>query len=466
MKDLCDVEENDSVLTESIEEQLLENTGNKLSFWDQFMSTIGSGWILRPKSLTLPTNPLQAEFWVKRSKCMGEQSQREVCSSLISFICNDDLEKQKHATKLARISLKLTEKQERDALNIFSWERGLYNSMITLFSKKNPPKVCYKTIADHLLIPQAKNGKWKINYYKDVIECTIHTFLSDFKGLNKNSDGKFVLPKTINKKASSFHLRVPASMWSKKNSLLAILMNFDTFLLSHPKVPNKLLCDFLFAYDQPYNFYFELTLTRSSLEPKGTKAGNFVFIAPEPSGTITCIDSEGYISVIGGNMLKEIELLSVRLFSMRPSNDEEPGEQFLGLSKLVHAIFEIFNKKVARFLCEHFDYIFVPKINTASNTKELDCCSVPELLYMKLAVNIQYQAGTFNRPTIVKTYKLDNIKNMCSSCGRRDKAIEEFGLFCCRYCGLRSDLRENQAKTVMLMYMKPYVKKMASDSLK
>ena len=110
-------DENDSILTESIESQLLESTGNQLSFWNNFLSALSSGWILRPKSLTLTSHPVQAEFWVKRSRCLGDESERETCSLMIASMCKKDLETQKHVVKRVRFPLKFTEKQEREALN-------------------------------------------------------------------------------------------------------------------------------------------------------------------------------------------------------------------------------------------------------------------------------------------------------------------------------------------------------------
>lgn len=460
-------DENDSILTESIEGELLESTGNHLSFWDNFLSALSSGWILRPKSLTLTSHPVQAEFWVKRSKCVGDESERETCSLMIASMCKKDLEIQKHVVKRVRFPLNFTEKQEREALNTFSWERGLYNSIINLFSRKNPEKVCYKTICSHLLTPQAKQqGKWYISHYKDVVECTIHTFLRDFKRLNKNGDKRTVLPMLLNKKASFSQLLIPASMWSKTNPLLGTLIDFDKFLLSHPRVSNKLENDFLFILDGPHQFYIEIPFTRDSLEPKEAAAGHFAFIVPEPSEFITCIDSEGYISVIGGNMLKEITVLQTRLKAMKPKNENgEPDEQFQSLSKLVSTVSNSFNKKVTRFLCERFDYIFIPTISTTCPPDTVRTNILSNSLYMKLADNLHHKADTFKRQTIIKTHKYDGVENICSSCGIKGKAITEFGLFCCSRCGLRSDLSENQAKTAMLMYLKPYVKKMVRDSI-
>ncbi|QPG74774.1 hypothetical protein FOA43_002108 [Brettanomyces nanus] len=396
-----------------LEKRFHEVTGDDSSFWSVFVEPLSAGWILRTREKDTISLPIKTQFWVKRVKCHGDERAREMVGEAINVVFGQlNVE---HADTIIELDLDQDQKKVVETWLLF--KRTMYNGIVTWVNDKKiqPTEEILKA---KLILENLEKDKLCFGIYTALRDSVVKEFLRDYQTTKQECEiTKIPFSMKASKKKTGSKLLILNSMWNQCNGFFDTVLN-PTKLSPSQSLP-KVFPGNTFLICKSSKYYLQIPAFGQKQSLKlHAKENSYVVLNPGKDNFSTCIGSDCYITIFGGEG-----------FTPDPS--------------------ESMYNKVARYLCEHYDHIFVPMEE-----------------YQQQFLNIlRDKAGQFKQLTTVTMVERCQLPFTCSSCGNIGKAIEEGQIFACHRCRLQCSSEENEAKNSLLRQINPYVSQVVKEVL-
>ena len=372
----------------------------------------------------------------------------------------------KQAEKSFKIKIYPDKDQKKTLKNWFGVRRLIYNTCLRKIKDKSVEPTL-KSLRKHVInnCNFTTENKWMLKYEYDLRDEAVRDLLKNIKSNNEKGN-KYTI-KYINKKNNSESLSVLSKKYNKKNNFYSSIFK-PINLKSSEKLPETLTYTSRLIKTKTNRYY--LCIPRPlELQSENQAHNNMIFIDPGVRDFLTCYDPSGNIITIGkGNNIRIAKLLSYKrkLQSMITKEKKSRKKKRLSIALLranehVNNLIKEMHKKTSRWLCENYDYVFIPRLNfhQCKNLNKRSKALLASYQHCAFVDRLIHKSKEFPNCNINEVNESFTSKT-CSCCGIQNKELRKSKQFICKNknCLLEIDRDINASRNIMLRYFTKIVK--------
>ncbi len=386
-----------------------------------------------------------------------------------------ELNKGGKAEKAVRIKVYPTGEQKKTLNQWFGVRRWIYNKALTIINQNKDKKLTKKELRELVINDSNYQDKdqWVLNYEYDLRDEALSDLLKNLKS-NLAKGDKFQLKYLSKKRDNS--LSVLSKKWNRpRNFYSKIFKPYDKKgecgLKSAEQLPKELNYTSRLIKTQLNEYYLCIPQPLSNGDNQASK-GSMIFIDPGVKTFLTGYDPSGKIVIWGKKDYRRIERLNFHKSELQSKITKEKKHSsryrmkkaLLRINKKVYNLVDELHKKLSKWLCSNYEYIFLPKLNF-HECKKLNSHSKSNLASLR-------HCGFFDRlknksreytTNVIEVNEAHTTK-YCSNCGWYNKDIKNQDIFTCQQCNSIFERDINASKNIMLRYLTTRVKKVVTLS--
>lgn len=372
-------------------------------------------------------------------------------------VSDKESQKKPPAEKARRIRVYPNSEQKRTLSNWFGVRRWIYNKCLECI-KNGTCKPALKELRENVINNKnfQKENSWMLNYEYDLRDEALRDFLKNIK--SNFSKGRSFNMKFLNKKTSQ-SLSVLSKKWNKKNNFYSSVFK-PNILHSAEPLPNALSYSSRLLCTPTKKYYLCLP---QSLEKSENQARTFkaIFIDPGVKNFVTGYDPEGKIVVWGQKNIGKIARLLhyKRIVQSKEASVNAKKRKRLKLAELrinerIRNLVDDLHKKCAKWLCENYTHIYIPKLNfhkckglrasCKSKLASLRHCAFVDRLINKCREFANRKVFVVGESYTSKT---------CGRCGWQNDTLKNKDVFTCDHCKLVIERDINASRNIMLRFL-------------
>ena len=377
-----------------------------------------------------------------------------------------------------KLKLKLTRDQKKTLSQWFGVNRVVYNACVDLFNAKyvrgenfGDVKFSVEALRSYFINSDSKlvqEKPWILQTPYEIRDCAIRDFMKALTiAFEQKARG------TIKKYRMKFRSRLKSKQTSivirekcyKDGKPHPRYWKHEPMDGTESQLPTRLPSDSRMVRDNLGNYYLHIQYVRqsNSLEKK------FRVVAFDPGVRtfLTGYDPAGEALEIGKNDMGKIIKLAYHLDDLISRTSKlksrkkkrSYGKAIKRMRQRIRNLIHSFHHKVAKYLCEHFSLIILPKFNakqmsmkckrriSSKTVRKMLCwshCKFRELLLSKAAAFEGVQVKIVGEAYTSKT---------CGRCGHLHRKLQGSKTFKCPNCHYLVDRDVNGARNILLRYL-------------
>jgi len=367
------------------------------------------------------------------------------------------------AEKSIRIRIKFNKEQKKTLNKWFGVRRWIYNRCLHMINtgkaKKNMKDLREKVIKNE---NYKTENTWMLdNSDFDLRDEAMRDLLKNIKSNNEKSKTqgcKFKM-KFKCKKDKNDSISVLGKKWNKNDNFYSSIFNIDNINSTEP-LPKELKYTSRLK-KSPLNKYYLCIPKPLGLQSENQAQGKMIFIDPGVKTFITGFDPSGKIIMWG---VRDIAVIARLLhyknkLQGRIKKEKTHKKRFtmkralLRIYKRIENLISELHKKLAKWLCENYQYIFIPRLNF-HKCKKLNSKSKAKMAayshcsFLNRLVN---KSREYKKSFVLEVNEAFTSKT-CSNCGNQHETLGNKDIYECLNCGITIGRDINASKNVMLRY--------------
>ena len=321
-------------------------------------------------------------------------------------------------------------------------------------------------------------NQWVKEYNYDLRDESLRDFLKNLKSnmaKSKNSGKGFTL-KYKSKKGQDQHgtsLSVLSKYWNNQNSFYTCIFS-SKYMKSSEPLPDKLAYTCRLTKTSTKKYF--LTIPRPIHVKDDTQVlqESMIFLDPGSCDFVTGYDPEGKTFVCGQRDIGRIarllhyqrKLISKTKKSNIPSNKKSKFRSaILRMGEKIRNLVTDLHRKLAKWLCENYKYIFLPRLNfhACKNLYRKEKAKLASLRHCEFLNLLQDKSREYPGCKVLEVNESYTSKT-CSECGHENTYNKSERMVTCTGCKKTNGRDINASKNIMLRFFTMRAKLSYKDS--
>lgn len=375
------------------------------------------------------------------------------------------------AARSRKIELQPTSEQKAVLNRWFGCARNTYNTALKLIEDKVCP-VNHQALRDRCVKNELFKGTeqaWRLETPYEIRDQAVADLVKAFK-VNWASDrlnGFKIHPKR--KKAESDSIVIGSRQWKSAGVLFPKFMG-KTPVKARESLPDKLEYDTRLQRTRLGKFYLCVMSPRHKREgplPRDD-GGSVIAFDPGVRTVLTGYSPDGSITEIGRGESKRLERLLKHLDKLQSKCKDKTATArqryqrrraaFRMRAKIKHLVHDV-HHKVAKFLCQNYRTILLPKFGTQAQMKKAGRKIGPMTVrlmatwsHYRLRQILIDKARSYPWCAVYEVDEYHTTKT-CGNCGELNQQVKNKRTFVCPSCDFRCGRDTNAARNVLLRFM-------------
>ena len=366
------------------------------------------------------------------------------------------------AEKSIKIRIYPDKEQKKIINRWFGVRRWVYNQCLNKV-KQIGTKISIKELRETVInnINFEKENIWMKDYEYDLRDEALRDLVKNVSS-NIAKGGlfnmKFKSKKEENRKVDS--ISVLAKKWNKPNNFYSKVFK-PSVLKSSEKLLDDLKYDSRLLKTPTKKYYLCIPKPLGVIKSENQALNNMIFLDPGVKNFITGYDPSGKIITWGKRDIGRIarllhykrKLQSKTEKALRHSKRYKYRIAGLRIGEKIKNLVDELHKKLAKWLCENYNYIYLPKLNfhNCKNLNKKSKAKLASFRHCSFFDRLMYKTREYSNCKVLEVNESFTSKT-CSNCGFQKENLKNKDIYKCKNCKIVIERDINASKNIMLRY--------------
>lgn len=390
-----------------------------------------------------------AKIEKKKEKCLKEN---------IEYIADDPKDS---AGKSIKYNIRYSKQQKQTLRKWFGVRRWIYNQCITAY---NSGYTTLQQLREKVIKNEnyQVNNTWMLEYPFDLRDEALRDFLKNIKSNKAKENNQFQIHFKTRKEMSSKceSISVLSKHWNKKNNFYSQIFAPKNIYCTE-KLPEKLLYDSRLMRTPNGKYYLCVPQPLEVRSDHQAPFSSMIFIDPGVKTFATCYDPSGKVFNVGQRCIERVARLlhyKNKLHSKiskekRREHSRSMKKALLRLNIKVRNLVKDLHRRFAKWLCENYEYIYLPRLNfhSCKNLNKKSKAKMAALSHCSFSDLVKQKSREYEK---CKFYEVNEsfTSKTCSKCGYQNETLSNKDIYDCEQCNLKIGRDINGARNIMLRY--------------
>lgn len=394
---------------------------------------------------------------IKREEKLKKKAEKEDKE----YVSNDDIP---DAAKSISIQVYFTHDQKQILNKWFGIRRWIYNKCLSLINENN--KITLAELRKKVINEEnyKVENTWVLDYHYDLRDEALRDLLKNIKS-NKAKEKKFKIRfKSLKEeKTKGTSLSVLSKHWNKNNFYKDIFSPKKMKTNEKEKIPQTLLYTSRLIKSPRKKYFICIPQSLKMCDNQTLDNVNMIFLDPGSRDFMTGYDPQGKIVTWGTYDVGRIARLLHYKNKLQSKKDKDTALRarkrnkyriaILRLGEKIRNLVTDLHRKLAKWLCENYKYIYLPRLNfhTCKNLNKKSKAKLASWRHCEFLKLLIFKSREYEGCRVLEVNESFTSKT-CSVCGYQKNNLGKNKIYDCDDCKSVLDRDINASKNIMLRY--------------